>query len=210
VKLAESDGKPVTVPRKRGFVYLLAFGISVLAVVFYLKVGELKGISPPPNMPPMSGEARSQEQIEANVNALAERLKANPSDGEGWEMLARSYSSVGKFGEASGAYAKATELKPKDADLWAEYAFAYAMASGRKLEGQPTEFINKALKIDPENLKALQLAGNAAFQKKDYKQAVDYWERVLKKVPADSEVAQSLKLRIDEAKSLGNSKASEK
>ena len=125
-------------------------------------------------------------------------------------MLARSYSSMQKFGEASGAYAKATELRPNDADLWAEYAFVSAMAAGRQLEGQPMELINRALKIDPDNLKALQLAGNAAFQKKDYRQAVDYWERVLKKVPAGSEVAQSIQLRIDEAKSLGNVKATEK
>lgn len=210
VKAAESTPTTISAKRKRGFAYLLAFGISVIAVVFYLRVGELKGISPPPNIPPRSGENRTQQQIEANVNALAERLKSNPSDGEGWVMLAQSYSSMGRFGEATGAYAKATELVPGDADLWAEYAFASAMASGRQLEGRPMEFVNRALTIDPENLKALQLAGNAAFQKKQYKEAVDYWERVLKKVPAGSEVAQSIQLRIDEAKSLGSSKATEK
>jgi len=214
VKAAGPTGKPLTTAQKRNFAYLLAFGLSVVAVVFYLKVGELKGISAPPvatgPAPTMSGENRSQQQIDANVTALVDRLKANPSDGEGWVMLARSYSSLERFGEASGAYAKATELSPNDADLWAEYAFTSAMANGRQLEGLPLELVNKALKIDPENLKALQLAGNAAFQKKEYKKAIDYWERVLKKVPAGSEVAQSIQLRIDEAKSLGNSQAAEK
>lgn len=210
VKLSDSSIKPVTARRKKSFVYLLAFGLPVVAVVFYLKVGELKGISPPQVTPPISGETRSQQQIDANVNALAERLKANPSDGEGWVMLARSYTSMEKFAEASGAYAKATELMPNNADLWAEYAFTSAMASGRQLEGRPMEFVDRALKIDPENLKALQLAGNAAFQKKEYKKAIDYWERVLKKVPPGSEVAQSIQLRIDEAQSLENSKATQK
>lgn len=211
VKLSDSSIiKPLTAPRKKSFVYLLAFGLPVVAVVFYLKVGELKGISRPQVTPPMSGETRSQQQIDANVNALAERLKANPSDGEGWVMLARSYTSMEKFAEASGAYAKATELMPNNADLWAEYAFTSAMASGRQLEGRPMEFVDRALKIDPENLKALQLAGNAAFQKKEYKKAIDYWERVLKKVPEGSEVAQSIQLRIDEAQSLEKSKATQK
>jgi cytochrome c-type biogenesis protein CcmH len=121
-------------------------------------------------------------------------------------MLARSYSSMGKFGEASGAYAKATELTPNDADLWAEYAFASAMASGRRLEGKPTELINRALKVDPENAKALQLAGSAAFEAKDYKKAVDYWQRVLSKVPPNSEVAQTITSRINEAKTLAAGK----
>ena len=57
---------------------------------------------------------RTQEQIEANVAKLAKRLESNPSDAQGWTMLARSYSSMGKFSEAAGAYAKATELTPNE------------------------------------------------------------------------------------------------
>jgi cytochrome c-type biogenesis protein CcmH len=121
-------------------------------------------------------------------------------------MLARSYNSMEKWGEATGAYAKATELSPNDADLWAEYAFASAMASGKKLEGKPLELVNHALKVDPQNAKALQLAGSAAFEAKDYKKAIDYWQRVLNQVPAGSEVAQAITQRIDEAKKLAASK----
>ena len=152
------------------------------------------------------GGERTQEQIEANVAALAKRLQSNPSDAQGWTMLARSYSSMGKFSESVGAYTKATELTPKDADLWAEFAFATAMASGRSLEGRPMELIDHALKVDPENLKALQLAGTAAFQAKDYKKAVAYWQRVLKRVPPGSEVSEAIQARIDEAKQLSENK----
>ena len=74
------------------------------------------------------------------------------------------------------------------------------------LEGKPTELINQALKVDPENAKALQLAGSAAFEAKDYKKAIDYWQRVLKKVPPDSEVGQTITERINEAKTLAGSK----
>ena len=116
-------------------------------------------------------------------------------------MLARSYSSMGRFGEAAGAYAKLTELTPNDADLWAEYAFAVAMASGRKLDGKPMELIDHALKIDPNNARALGLAANAAFEAKNYQKAIDYWQRLLKQVPADSEIAKTIQERIDEAKS---------
>jgi cytochrome c-type biogenesis protein CcmH len=121
-------------------------------------------------------------------------------------MLARSYSSMEKYSEAADAYAKATELNPKDADLLAEYAFTVGMAGGKSLEGKPTELINRALKVDPENAKALQLAGSAAFQAKDYNKAIDYWQRVLKKVPPGSEVAETINARINEAKTLAASK----
>jgi cytochrome c-type biogenesis protein CcmH len=210
----KSKKKATTAPAgTRYTAYALALGLPLVAITFYLKVGTPKAITgdavaTTPNNPAQAAmpSERTQEQIEANVAKLAERLKSNPSDAQGWTMLARSYSSMEKYGEAAGAYAKATELTPKDADLWAEYAFASAMASGRSLQGKPQEFIQRALKIDPENAKALQLAGSAAFEAKDYKKAVDYWQRVLKKVPPNSDVSETITSRINEAKALAEGK----
>jgi len=196
----------------RNTAYLLGLGIPFIAVIFYLKVGEPKliedpgAVSSPPAAAASGPMERSQEQIEANVEKLAKKLESNPNDAEGWLMLARSYSSMEKFGEAVGAYAKAAELTPKNADLWAEYAFATAMASGKSLQGKPLELINHALQIEPENAKALQLAGTAAFEVKDYKKAIDYWQRVLKKVPPESDVGKAITDRINEAKTLAGSK----
>ena len=196
--------------------YVLGLGIPFIAIIFYLQVGKPilidnpnAVISPPAataSEPAAGPMERSSEQIAANVDQLAKKLESNPNDPQGWVMLARSYSSMEKFSESANAYAKATELNPKDADLWAEYAFATAMAGGRSLEGKPMELINHALQVDPDNAKALQLAGSAAFESKDYKKAIDYWQRVLKKVPADSEVGKAITERINEAKTLAASK----
>ncbi|HEX5600934.1 MAG TPA: c-type cytochrome biogenesis protein CcmI [Pyrinomonadaceae bacterium] len=196
----------------RNTAYLLGFGLPLIAIIFYMRVGEPDRITnPAPVGAPPSAESaappeRTQAQIEENVAKLAKRLESNPNDAQGWTMLARSYSSMEKYSEAVNAYAKATELNPKDADLLAEYAFVTGMAGGRSLEGKPTEIINRALKVDPENAKALQLAGSAAFQAKDYKKAIDYWQRVLKRVPPGSEVAETITARINEAKTLAASK----
>jgi cytochrome c-type biogenesis protein CcmH len=206
----KTTGAPINA---RNTAYLLGLGLPLVAIVFYMNVGEPDRITNPAPVgsAPASATAaappeRTQEQIEANVAKLAKRLESNPNDAQGWAMLARSYSSMEKYNEAANAYAKATELNAKDADLWAEYAFATGMAEGRSLEGKSTELINRALKVDPENPKALQLAGSAAFQAKDYKKAIDYWQRVLKKVPPGTEVAETINARINEAKTLAASK----
>jgi cytochrome c-type biogenesis protein CcmH len=209
--VAPSKNKGATVPAaNRNTAYAIAFGLPLAAVIFYFQIGNPEGITGTPRVvassPSAGGGQRTQEQIEANVAALAKRLQSNPSDAQGWTMLARSYSSMSRFGEATGAYAKATELQPDNADLWAEYAFASAMANEQRLDGHPTELIDQALKIDPENGKALQLAGTAAFQAKNYAKAIEYWERVLKKVPPNSEVAQVMTERINEAKNLAEKK----
>jgi cytochrome c-type biogenesis protein CcmH len=210
---ARTEKSSKTPVNARNTAYLLAIGLPLIAIIFYLNVGQPALIdNPAPVGVPSSAATapappeRSQEQIAANVAKLAQRLESNPNDPQGWTMLARSYSSIEKYGEAEKAYAKAAELNPKDADLLAEFAFATAMAEGRSMEGKPMEIINRALKIDPNNAKALQLAGSAAFEAKDYKKAVGYWERVLKQVPPNSEVTTAIQERINEAKTLAGSK----
>lgn len=190
----------------RQHAYMIGIGLALVAVIFYLQVGTPAGITnattmttAPPGPAAASGQP-TQAQIEERVAALAQRLKANPSDAQGWTMLARSYSSMERYGEAAGAYAKATELTPDNADLWVDYAFAAAMANGRSLKGQPMEFVTRALKLDPDNAKALGLAANAAFEAKEYQQAIDYWQSLAKQVPPNSEVAQTITERINEAK----------
>jgi len=211
-------------PADRGTVYALALGIPVVAICGYYLVGTPGVLSTPgvassvssPSAPgPFAGSGQSsqpsasdagapmtRERMEANVGALAKRLEQNPDDVNGWKMLARSYSMMEKYADASDAYRRATALKADDADLWADYALAKTMANDQQLQGEPMELVNKALKLDPENPKALQLAGGAAFQAKRYQEAVSYWERTLKKLTPDSELAQALKQKIDEAKSL--------
>jgi cytochrome c-type biogenesis protein CcmH len=200
--------KPKLAATTRKHAYLVGIGLCLVAVIFYLRVGSPDAITKAATGATASpaGSAnvpaeRSQAQIDANVAALANRLKSNPADVEGWTMLARSYSSMERYGEAAGAYAKVTELSPKDANLLAEYAFVTAMANGQKLEGKPMELIDRALKIDPNNAKALQLSGTAAFEAKNYQKAIELWERVLKQVPPTSDVAQAISQRIEEAKS---------
>lgn len=195
----------------RGPAYAVALAIPVIAIVMYLQVGNpgaASGVAPPPVQPPFanSGEI-TPERMQANVAALAKRLEQNPGDTEGWIMLGRSYTSLEKYPEARDAYAKATALKSDDADLWADYAFAMAMANGQRIQGPPFELVKKALQIDPDNPKALELAGSAAFETKNYKEAIDYWQRLLQKTPPESELARVLLQRIKEAKSLAETGA---
>ena len=209
---------PVKARSGRALVYGIALALPIVAVALYLTLGNPNAISasgtapspaggPAPAAGPMSPSAngqRSQQQIEANVAALAKRLEQNPGDVQGWMMLARSYSSMERFTDAAAAYAKATALKTDDANLWAEYAFATAMANGRSLQGQPLELIKKALQVDPENPKALQLAGSAAFEAKNYQQAINYWQRVLQKTTPESEAGKAIAERIAEARTMAS------
>jgi cytochrome c-type biogenesis protein CcmH len=175
-----------------------------MAVSIYLKVGDVHASEPNGNL---AAGQMTQQGIEANVTTLAQRLEQNPDNAEGWAMLGRSYVSLEKYPEASNAYAKAVALKGDDADLLTEYAFALAMANNRQLQGQPADLVRKALQIDPENPKALQLAGTVEFEEKNYKQAIVYWQKLLEKSGGNPELVQSVSQRIEEAKTLAKSNA---
>src|SRR5207245_10192060 len=103
------------------------------------------------------------------------------------------------------AYAKAVARMPRDAQLLADYADALAMAHGSTLQGEPERIILRALAIDPDNVKALLLAGTAAFNRSDPLAAIRHWERVLGLLPKESDMIQRVQASIAEARSLAGS-----
>jgi len=60
--------------------------------------------------------------------------------------------------------------------------------------------VQRALEIDPNHLKALALAGTAAFHRKDFAGAAGYWQRMLPLVPPDSEDARAIRENVAEAR----------
>jgi len=144
----------------------------------------------------------SMEQIAAMADKLAARLKEQPKDGAGWAMLARTYNVMQRPKDAQPAYEKAIALQPDDAALLADYADTLAVNHGGSLEGEPMKQVARALKLEPKNLKALALAGSYAFNKKDYKGAVQYWTTLVQSGPADNLFVKQLTPGLVEARRL--------
>jgi cytochrome c-type biogenesis protein CcmH len=182
-------------------------GLPLCAVALYALVGTPGALAPQPATSTADSAApphgTDPAQVEAMVATLAARLKADPSNGDGWIMLGRSYSSLSRHAEASAAYKNAVAHSPPNAQLLADYADALAMAQGRQLFGEPEKLIVRALEIDGKNMKALALAGTVAFEKRDYNGAIALWSRMRALAPPDSEEARAIDSNIAEARSLG-------
>ncbi|QTN23823.1 c-type cytochrome biogenesis protein CcmI [Rhizobacter sp. AJA081-3] len=180
--------------------------LPLASVLTYLALGEPGSLVPvAPPAAPAPGEARhslTPEQIQARVAALSERLKAEPGNAEGWVMLGRSYVVLGRYRDAATAWRRAADLLPANATLLADLADVSAMAQGKRLAGEPARLIQQALDADPRHVKALALAGSAAFEARDPAAARGYWERVLALVPPDSDIARSVQGSIAQATRL--------
>lgn len=93
-----------------------------------------------PLMPKLAGETPATDKAPQVTQAgdigtlsdkLAARLAKQPNDPQGWAMLGRSYSVLGRPAEAVKAFEKAITMLPDDKTLLADYAAAVAaVASG--------------------------------------------------------------------------------
>ncbi|GHU42137.1 hypothetical protein AGMMS50289_06380 [Betaproteobacteria bacterium] len=135
-----------------------------------------------------AGQQMTPEQIAGMVEKLAARLEANPDDPEGWLMLARSYKMLDRPAEAAAAYAHIEALIAQDADLLVDYAETLGMSAATRLAGKPRQLLTQALQLDPDNRRALFLAGVAALDAGDNAEAVTYWEKLLPQVAPGSEL----------------------
>jgi cytochrome c-type biogenesis protein CcmH len=191
----EREGSP------RATMLLLLVAVPVLVLGLYGLVGSPQALSPPLAA---QGEPSPQE-VEAMVAKLAERMEKQPpgnvADTEGWVMLGRSYAVMQRYPEAGRAFERALQLMPGDAQILVDQADVLAMQQGGNLQGEPLRLIELALKNNPANLKGLALAGTAAFERKDYAVAIDYWTRARATAPPDSEFMRSLEQSIAEARS---------
>jgi cytochrome c-type biogenesis protein CcmH len=151
--------------------------------------------------------AQAEARISSMVDRLAERLKGRPDDAEGWQMLGRSYAALGKHGQAIGAYETALRLRPDEPTLLAELAFSAAIANRRVGGADSAQLLQRALKLDPRNPKALALAGTLSLERKDYQGAVQYWEQLARNEPADSPYGKQIQASIAQARQLAGSQS---
>ena len=128
---------------------------------------------------------------------------ANPDNAEGWALLGRAYQSMGKFTESREAMKRAHDLMPDNHDLTVEYAQALALASeGRRIAGKPRQMLEAVLKDDPDHQRALWLIGISDYQAGNFVAAIAAWNRLLPALPAQSDIAESVRAQIAEAQKL--------
>lgn len=193
----------VTARPGRASALALAVAVPALAVVLYAVLGNRQALDPAAASAPVQVEApATAEAVEALVQRLADRMKSQPEDPNGWALLGRAYSGMERFEEARDAYAQAVRRQPTpDASLLADYADVLAMTLGRRLAGEPEKLIQQALALEPDHLKALALAGSLAMERDDFKGALKHWERARAVAPPDSPFARGLDPGIEEARS---------
>ncbi|MEJ2237402.1 MAG: c-type cytochrome biogenesis protein CcmI [Gemmatimonadales bacterium] len=158
---------------------VMAF-IPIMSGLLYLTLGQPRALLEDARIASSQVAAGDEHEVDINamVTRLAEKLKTNPDDPEGWFMLGRSYMVLNRHQEAADAFGRLRALVGDVPDVLVREADAMAMTQGGALAGEPKRLVERALQQNPNHPQALWMAATAAYQAGDYQTASDLYTKV--------------------------------
>ncbi|MEE9424745.1 MAG: c-type cytochrome biogenesis protein CcmI [Methylococcales bacterium] len=195
----------------RWMAWVVMLFVPILAVSLYWNYGDSRGFNLPEITQAQTNQPGQQQQpsaesIEKMVDGLAARLKQNPDDQQGWFMLGRSYMVMGRYAEASNAYAQLLKLVGDNANVLLQYTQAKVMSNGGQWDSSSIALLDKASKLEPENPVALSLSGLLAAQQGQADTAVGLWRKAQQAMQPNSEEYNELDKMIASINNNGASK----
>lgn len=183
----------------RWVLLILLPAVPLLAVALYqqLGAGDLSS-QPPPTRTAQTQNSNGMQEHDINqtLELLEQRLNDEPEHPDGWMLLARSYTSLRRYDEAVAAYEQARKYGGDSPELLIDYSDSLIAANDGNFSDEAGAMLQKALAQQPDNAKGLWLVGHWHYQRGNYREARDSWQRVATQVQPGSENAMVLQQQI--------------
>jgi cytochrome c-type biogenesis protein CcmH len=168
--------------------------IPVTTTLLYLQLGTYKdaGVDDP-----------RITLIRSQMIEMARSLEKNPDQPEQWQRIGLVYKDLRHYGPAEHSLRRALYLRPDSAFLHIELAETLELRS--ELPGMPAEartLLERAVELDPKNLKGLWLLATDDFLVGNYETALAWWEQMLPLVPQDSSMHRAIVSETRRARDL--------
>ncbi|EAN0851137.1 cytochrome c-type biogenesis protein CcmH [Salmonella enterica] len=177
-----ADAIPAAGPRAGVGVYLPGVVIAlVVAAISYSQTGSYQQVRA---WQQATAQPLNEEEMARLALGLRTRLQSDPGNAEGWIMLGRIGMVLGNAGTATGAYANAYRLDPKNSDAALGYAEALTRSSDPEDNRRGGELLRRLVRSDHTDIRVLSLYAFNAFEQGRFGEAVAAWEMMLKLLPA--------------------------
>ena len=175
-------GDPAAGDHKTGRLpFVFALLVPLLAFIAYsdlgLSWGAINDVALAESL--RADSPHDQAAMGENVDKLAKRLKSQPDNHEGWYMLGRSFLNMGRYDEASAAFAHLLETFTEDHSLYAFYAEALYMADGRVVTPRVAAAIEDTLALNPHDITMLEIKALGFYQRGELREAIGLFQRAL-------------------------------
>lgn len=181
---ALAKGRPAETSWRLGAAVGIAGLIPASALAIYFTVGAPAAINPAAAISAASGAAGRHDAVPlvAAAEQLKARLEREPEHVEGWILLGRTFTSLGRFADARDAYRQAIALAPNEIGLHAELGELLVLGAGGSVTPDAAAEFAKAGN-DP---RARFYAAEAALQRGDSTEAKSTLRALLADAPADA------------------------
>ncbi len=190
---------PVVQSRGRGLAWGTLILVPVLSILGYGLLGRPMAIIPEAFQSTQAEDAVSPQQLAEMAEGLRDKLKQDPSQAQGWLMLARVERARGQWDAGLEALDKAAAIAPST-EVTLERAELLAQKQSGRFDGEPWALIRSVLRNDPKHPGGHVLAGSASYSAGEWAQAEGHWTQALKVLPADSAEAQAVREAINQAR----------
>jgi cytochrome c-type biogenesis protein CcmH len=126
-------------------------------------------------------------QTHQSIPVLARRLERNPQDMEGWLALGEAYSQIARYSMAERSFERANRLAPAgNAQALAGIAESLLLGGDRADEPVASQYLERALRLDPKSPKALFYGAVDAYQQGRLELARERFAAMLTLSPPES------------------------
>lgn len=154
--------------------------------------------------PPATGATPApHSDVKQAAERLEQKLRAEPSNAEGWVLYARTESMLGDWHKAMDAYQRAIELGQKDAIVYAGYGEMLVMAADGIVSPAAHDAFVAALAADPKSDVARYYLALADGQAGEVSKAIGAWLGLAADIPDDSPMREEIARRVAEAARSG-------
>jgi cytochrome c-type biogenesis protein CcmH len=144
---------------------------------------------------PVQAQSVPAPDVLAMVAKLEQHLRDDPNDVAGWLMLGRSYLALQRMDDAVNAYDRAHKLAGNNTEAALGLGEAISLRAGGQISPEASQLFEEALKLEPNNPKALLYGGFAAATRDDRALARSRWQ-ALKDLHPPPQIEEMLDARI--------------
>jgi cytochrome c-type biogenesis protein CcmH len=169
----------------------IAFVLPLTAAGLYLLVGT------PVALNGVTAEADQTLTVQQAIDQLRDHLAKQPSDRQGWMLLAQTSMMQRDPIAARDAYDHVLKLDANNAEAMVGWAEADSMLSDdHKIEGRALDLLKHAVLLQPDSQRGLWLLGISDFQHGQYHDAAATWRLLQPQLEPGSQVAQAVAQQI--------------
>ncbi len=180
-------------------IYIVAAFLPIASIAGYVSLGapQLPAVPYAERLKKPSGNATVAEL----VGKVEERLRTNPNDGNGWDLIAPIYFKLRRFDEAAMAFSNAIRLQGDSIKRLQGLAEARVMADNGMVGADARQAFMKILAKQPNQVEARFWLATAKEQDGDLKSAIAAYESLLQLGDDKAPWRQVVKQRLAAAQS---------